>query len=823
MKKLLGLLILLTLTLGVHSERKRGLVLPGRGHVDTEVLNRKIDLTMDVSQLSLNEVRVLRNAFYAREGYPFKDAYLRGVFGSTSWYDSLMYEFDANEENFRQLEEKEDEDWRDHYYRTISPTAVKISPAEQTFIKKLQEREKELLKQNFTTKGNDMVNTANIYNTMQMPDIAPKLMQRLGQKGFAIVPAEHEQLFHVYEANDYINFPCFVTTDLYLQLYHLYFDCTLRDVEEHKLDSLVRLLCKRGSEAVAQRLRQESDAKLKDAAEWLQAYFAIATALQDSTAITLTGKYASQAADEVMKSTEAKTNYSEFLGYTDVMFAYGLFRPRGHYTRTPLLQRYFRSMMWLQTASFGTDKSEQLLRATLLADIVGNSQQLTALYKQITEPLTFLMGQPDNVDIMQVYKVMQQAQATPATLVKDSKQMKQVRQAIEQIAEKQTRIKPKYLMTSVYKINLMPQRYQPDAEVLQEMVDYDNRPPHRYAPRGLDFFAAMGVSAAERILISELHEADRWSGYLPMMERMKHRMRETDWRETVAKQWMKTLTTLDNSQLASSTTQLPNSKIPYFMLTPEWDKKNLNAMLASWAELKHDAILYAKQPMGAECGGGGPPDPVTKAYVEPNVTFWQKAIDLLNATENVLKRYGLLTEKAQTATESLREEAEMLLHLSKKELAGQKLKDEEYDQLAKIGSSFEYISLDLVRQPDQYLMGWSDVSGPDRSVALVADVYTANAFNNEDHQCILYEAVGRADEIYVIVEIEGMLYLTRGAVLSYREFDRPLDIPRLTDEEWQEHLKSNPRDGVPEWMEEIIVPLNTAPKPNEEFFYSSGC
>ena len=43
---------------------------------------------------------------------------------------------------------------------------------------------------------------------------------------------------------------------------------------------------------------------------------------------------------------------------------------------------------------------------------------------------------------------------------------------------------------------------------------------------------------------------------------------------------------------------VPNA--PYFMLTPQWEKKNLNAALASWAELKHDAILYAKQPMGAE-------------------------------------------------------------------------------------------------------------------------------------------------------------------------------------------------------------------------------
>ena len=105
---------------------------------------------------------------------------------------------------------------------------------------------------------------------------------------------------------------------------------------------------------------------------------------------------------------------------------------------------------------------------------------------------------------------------------------------------------------------------------------------------------------------------------------------------------------------------------------------------------------------------------------------------------------------------------------------------------------------------------------------MVADVYTANADNNPK-KSILYEAVGDADEIYVVVEIGDYLYLTRGAVLSYREFTRPLGQQRLTDEEWQQELKQQPRKGVPEWMDRIIVPLKQKKIVNEEFFYSSGC
>jgi hypothetical protein len=117
---------------------------------------------------------------------------------------------------------------------------------------------------------------------------------------------------------------------------------------------------------------------------------------------------------------------------------------------------------------------------------------------------------------------------------------------------------------------------------------------------------------------------------------------------------------------------------------------------------------------------------------------------------------------------------------------------------------------------------WSDVQGPERNVALIADVYTANAANNPE-KSILYEAVGMADEIYVVVEIQGRLYLMRGGVLSYRELLRPYGEQRMNDEEWQKKLETDPRLGVPVWMKPIIVPLDKAPVHNEEVFYSSGC
>ena len=784
--------------------------------LDVESLRDSVDLNMDITGLSLSDLRILENVFLAQKGYPFEDSYIRSVYGSTTWYDSLMWAFSENEDYYDQNsgywggKRNEELSYREEYYNSIKPEIIAYTDEQRAFVNRVRQREDELRKRNFKS-GNedDKVNVANIVNPALLKEPDQRLWDYLGHHGFAIVPAQHQQLFHVYEQNDYHEFPAFVTTDLYLQLYHLYFDCMLREVEQEKLMPLLKEFCEEGQKVFARRWQREKENEdavfnTEEAAEWIVTYFKVANALLEEQApkgdADALGEY-----ERVMKSVNAT---SEFLEYTDVPFEYSLFRPRGHYTRNDNLKRYFRTMMWLQTVPLRSDNPFDMLKANILAveicDDLDNPR-LCSLYKKLTEPMNYLMGMPDDVSIEQVNKIISDI----GTCEIDPNELGV---KVDEIAEKQTRIRPKFLRTGRNKVRLMPQRYQPDAEVLQEMVDYDSNTTKRGVPKGLDVFAAMGVSAAEKILMDELNEPDRWSKYTSNLKQMKKRMNEIKWEENAATQWMSALkTVIDKPQHA-----------PYFMLSPEWDKKSLNAMLGSWTELKHDAILYAKQPMGAECGGAGPPDPIVKGYVEPNVKFWQKAIDLLKENQKILRTHNLLTEKIATANERLTEEAEFLLAISKKELRGEVLKDVEYDELEYIGAKFENMSLELLRDSEHELWDWEAIQGPDRKVALVADVYTANADNNPN-KSILYEAVGDADEIYVVVEIGGYLWLTRGAVFSYREFQRSIDDQRLNDEEWQEYLERHPRSGVPEWMTPVTVPLEKTPVDNESVFYSTGC
>lgn len=756
-------------------------------------IDEEIDLNMDISELSLSEIRILRNLFSARQGYCFMKADLRAYFSTTDWYNQRM----------------DDRYWKEESGEDIAP--ISFTPEEQAFIDKLKKREDELRAQNFKTQdGRTTANMDNIVNLFQFEEIDPKLMGMLGKNGFAIVPNDNIQLFHVYEKNDYAQFPNFVTTDMYMQIFHMYFGYVLRTIEEGYFIPITADLCKSMIKDMNAIASANPDSPLKELAQYNETYYAIAYTVLTDKKVSVPTAYESKYKEELENINTAADATSEFLNYDPVEFPYSLYKPRGHYTRNEELKRYFKAMMWLQTAPFCLDNDKHLQRAILSASVLASNEKSMKNYKALMEPITFIIGEPDNVSFLDLTKVYKSVGQDVNVLLSDQTMFLKFRKEVKKIADSQNKIKPKQSLSCVDKMNFIPQRYLADNEVLQELVDVDNTETKRGYPKGLDVMAAFGSASAKKLLLGELQEGKKWDKYEGILSELQGKMKDINWDATLYNKWIESLLEL----------QKPNTSYPYFMQNQQWQKKDLNASLASWAELKHDAILYAEQPMGAECGGGGPPDPYTVGYVEPNVNYWTTVIELIDLTRSVLKRNNLLDGNISGVTDRMKENAQFLLSASKKELAGQNLSEQEYSQIEYIGSTFEWLTLDLVKQKDQYLDGWENVTGPDKSVAVVADIYTANSSNNPD-KGILHVATGNVNDIFVVVEIEGYLYVTKGAVLSYHEFHVPLGN-RLTDEEWQEMLKKNEAPKQPDWMKEIILPI-VSPPTNEKIFYSSGC
>ncbi|GAA3657726.1 DUF3160 domain-containing protein [Flavivirga jejuensis] len=757
------------------------------------IVFEEVDFEMDITKLSLSDIRILRNSFFAKQGYCFMKADLRAYFNTTNWYEKKM----------------EDRWWSEEGGEIIEP--ISFTKQEQEFINKLKRREDELKSINLKTQNNRTVaNMDNIVNLFQLEKVNPKLMDMLDKNGFAIVPNDNIQLFHVYEQNDYQQFPNFVTTDMYMQLFHMYFGYVLRTIEEDKFIKLISDICQSMMKDMNDIATSSSDSSIKNMAQYNETYYAIAYTVLTDKQVEVPSVFENLYHEELHHINEAIDKTSTFLDYNMVEFPYSLYKPRGHYTRTESLKKYFKAMMWLQTAPFCLDNDEQLKRAILSASVLAKNDNSMNNYKALMEPINFIIGAPDNVSFLNLAKLYNDGNYALGELLSNVDIFDNFRKEVKKVADAQNKIKPKLPKGCVDKINFIPQRYLVDNEILQELVDAESNPTKRGYPKGLDVMAAFGSHSAENLLLNELHEGENWDKYPDKLSDLKHKMKDVNWDATLYNKWIKTLLEL----------QKPDNSYPYFMQNAQWQKKDLNASLSSWAELKHDAILYAEQPMAAECGGGGPPAPYTVGYVEPNIKYWSAVIELIDLTKSVLERNNLMTSEIGRITTKMRENAQFLLTASKKELAGKKLSEAEYRQIEYIGSTFEWITLDLVKQKGQYLDGWHNVKGPDKSVAIVADVYTANGNNNPDSG-ILHVATGDVNDIFVVVEIEGYLYITKGAVLNYHEFKLPLGN-RLTDEEWQEMLENNEAPQQPEWIKEIILPIES-PKSNEKIFYSSGC
>ncbi|MBU0766082.1 MAG: DUF3160 domain-containing protein, partial [Bacteroidetes bacterium] len=343
-----------------------------------------IDLNQDISGLSVSELRILRNALYARHGYIFMKADLRGYFtANTKWYNSLMY---ARWEAADMMEQP----WPE----------ITLTPEELAFADKVKKMEDEKRKQNFVTKGKyNLPDTENIVNLFQYNNLNEDFMQKLDNNGFVIVPGDNIQLFHVYEKNDYTQTPNFITTDLFLQLYHMYFGYLLKSLEKEKFIPLVTELTDLMYNKAMVANKSAATDEMKDITAFTATYFAVPYYTITAEHKVLPADYEHLYEAEIEKVMTCRDDVSDFLGYKQVQFPYSLFKPRGHYTGSEEFEQYFKAMMWLQTVPFCLDDDEQLKRAVYIAWLLANSEEAEKKYYALFEPVTFIIGKPDNLSI----------------------------------------------------------------------------------------------------------------------------------------------------------------------------------------------------------------------------------------------------------------------------------------------------------------------------------------------------------------------------------------------------------------------------------------
>lgn len=787
---------------------------------------------IDLSEFSYEELRILRSMPYAHHGHWFKEGEICEKFQAIRKYRLDM--MPVARAYAKEVIEKSESDywklWHTNYNKTYS--LIELSEEEKAFVKRVDAKIAELEKvKNFAPEGLVINNPNLLINRSYIEDLSDELYEHLRNDNFAITDIQYDQMFNPYEKSDYDNLPNYITTDLYLHTYHMYFSWVLKRLETKHFLPAIESLCNNLYKQSLQEIAEAKSVKDKELATFAATYYAIGMHLCSNKQVeNLPAELKDNYTTEIRNITALSDNPSEFLDVLpDNIFPYSLFKPRGHYTRSEKAKNYFKAMMWLQSAWFCMDDNKGLQRALFLALQYNNSDETTKkLCRSVYDPLEFLMGVPDNIPVVELAGILDtELRINSLEDLNDQQKLNYARNVILKKFEGFDRIKPKQeeLMACKNKINFMPQRYTPDAEVLSLMYDEKTNSKRPY-PCGLDVFDAFGSQSAANVLDSTDKGAKEWADYGKFRKQVRNRFcKFGDFNKTMYNKWIESLITLQKNQKDK----------PNYMKTSAWQRKDLNASLSSWAELKHDAILYAEQPLGAELGGVGDdfillPSPVyIQHYVEPNLDFWKKLKEMIVLNISMLKKAGFYeensTEYLSIADNSnwLLNKIDLCIRVTEKELKDVRLTNEENDELGITGGDFENFTL-RVLHPEIFYTDWFEVKGPDTCIAQIADVFTRNV-PNCDKNGVLHVAVAKANEIYVVVKRNGLTYLTRGAVFDYHEFvDHNME--RHTDEDWQKMILKKDVPGRPSWVKSLytkdVVNVNKKTGWRDAIFWSEN-
>lgn len=631
---------------------------------------------------------------------------------------------------------------------------------------------------------------SNIINIEQFGDFSLEMLELLKNNNFVVNPSglgNTEQLFFIYEDNQYKEIPSFITTDSVLQVYHIFYSYTLRTLENEKLLGILEDLTTDMLNNAITVYEKLEDKELKEAQLKNIAFFTVAQIVLEKDLPSNIPSEARNLAEEEVDKINQHSGFS-----SSSIFPYDLdysqYTVRGHYTRSENLSRYFKAMMWYGQAPFPlylneeyTERNiEQTLQALLITYGVYSEESLFKKWELIYEPTNFFVGKSDDLNIYQYADLIIKVYGENFDIndLSNKEKLDKLYEEVKSLPE--PRIKAKYssVNTPVGKqFRFMGQRYVMDAEIIQELTE----PMVRPIPSGLDIIGVMGSERAKEIQMDK-EENKLWDRYPIVFDNLVKKfdmVTEAEWRSNMYQGWLWTL---------KGFTKPFSEGYPSFMTNEAWTDKDLNTALGSWSELKHDTILYGKQ-SGAEMGGGGMP---ALGYVEPNVEVYEKLLWLTKFSRANLNQRGIAVESIDEKMEKFEELLQFLINCSIKELNNEVLTEDEYYQIGYYGGTLESLSSSFAGDGIRWFEITSDT---DRNMAVIADFHTIapNSFSEGGY---MEAGVGEASEIYVVVPIDGKLYLTRGAIFSYHEFISP---QRLTDESWQKMIKEGTKPDMPTW------------------------
>ena len=505
---------------------------------------------------------------------------------------------------------------------------------------------------------------------------------------------------------------------------------------------------------------------------------------------------------------------------------YSQYIPRGHYTRSEKLKNYFRTLMWYGRMSMllkGTDQVPpgkscpdippckalistydakiQTIEASLITYHLASDGDLLEKWDRIYNVTSFYVGFSDDLGPYEYFESLGSVfngKFNPNAL-NDESVIKIKTKLAEYSSPKiyggtgDCNLFPPFspnqsdqCLDNTKGFRLMGQRFIPDSYMFSNLVgtytgeymgEEDVRPftlvysgagrPIRGFPRGLDVMHILGSDRAKHHL-EDMNDSKYkdYNNQLALLKKEFDSFSLEDWNRNLYWSWLYSLKSLLGEY---------GTGYPTFMQTEAWNDKELTTSLASWTELRHDTILYAKQSYTARETSAVPPteEKTVTGYVEPVPEFYNRLLALTRMTNKGLEEMKVLDDSSRYRLQNLERILERLITISEKELNGENLIKDDYNFIKDFG--------------DELNSTIYSVEENSKKTTIIADVHTEGNTGK-----VLEEGVGYVDLIVVAYTFpNGKIFLGVGPVMTYYEFKHPMN-DRLTDEKWRELLGSNP-------------------------------
>lgn len=483
--------------------------------------------------------------------------------------------------------------------------------------------------------------------------------------------------------------PVFISTDAILHAFHRSYDRILKHVElGYIISNLTSLLQVMHSNINILHATYGSNPEMLRMLQDVDIYFTVARKL---LGISVNPFYTQNniEIDTIISYINFEKMKDAFLFSSNCKrIDFSQFKPRGHYVdpENPVLEKYFRTMMWLgrieiyltrpSTAPFfpclpqaNGDIQRQIIDAVMISELYELSNA-SSYYENIESVLRFFVGNSDNVTIENIQWLKQRINLPNASTLLDTNICKTFQDTLKnqffanQLILSQILLGANLLVPdSVVPASaflLFGQRFVIDsyvsASVVYDRIFFNGEKVCRLFPSTLDPMFALGNDAAAQLLKPELDQFN-YSSNLAALRYLINSYGTDFWDSTIYNMWLKSIRNLNPP--------LNRESLPLFMQTAAFWQEKLNTQLASWTQLRHDNLLYAKQSYS-----GGTVCSYPYAYLEPfpelytglkhlakvaidkfqnlnfsDVYFKIKVLDYFNSLKEIMDTLGTISQK----------------------------------------------------------------------------------------------------------------------------------------------------------------------------------